>query len=104
MNDLPSLLAGVAADLLSGKTAEQNKTASHSKYGFKAKEGFNIPFLTPKQLAQQLGVSEKTLERWRKDGSGPPFVKTGSKRIRYPIVGLEAWIEANLHQTNSDSQ
>ncbi len=103
MKDLPSLIAGVAADLLSGKTAEQNKIASQSKYGFKAKRGG--PFLSPKEVSQQFTLSLKTLERLRKNGGGPPFIKTGSKHIRYPITGLDAWVDAQLEKTTtSDSE
>lgn len=101
MKDLPSLLAGVAADLLSGKAAEKNKIASQSYYGFKQKEGLNIPFMTPKRLAEQLGISVKTLARMRKDGSGPPFKKIGRKHIRYPIADLEAWIAENNQHPDS---
>ena len=81
MKNLTGPLAGVAADILSGKDAEQRKIASQSHYGFKEKEGLNIPFISAKKLAQQLGVSLKTLERLRKRGGGPPFVKIG-KRIQ----------------------
>lgn len=103
MKDFASLFTGVATDILSGKTAEQNKIAGLSKYGFKTGNAI-VPFLKPNELARLLSVSLKTLERWRKDGSGPPFIKTGTKRIRYPIIGLEAWADANMNQTISDSK
>ena len=73
-----------------------NKVASHSVYGFKAKEGAFITFLTPKQLAAHLQVSLKTLERMRANGSGPPFVKIINKTIRYPIVTLDAWVKSRM--------
>jgi excisionase family DNA binding protein len=91
MLDIPSLMAGVAADTLSGATAEKYKIASQTKYGFVQRPGFNYPFLTPKRVAELLGVSVKTLERMRKDGSGPPFKKIGKKHIRYSVVELDAW-------------
>lgn len=37
-------------------------------------------YLTPKQAADYLGLSPKTLEKWRAAGTeGPPFVKMGAK-------------------------
>lgn len=74
-----------------------NAAASKSIYGFKQKEGVNVPFLTPKRLAEQLGVSVKALERMRKDGSGPPYTQFGKRFIRYPITTLDAWVSAALH-------
>lgn len=91
MKDLPSLIAGVAADSLSGAVADKQKSASQSHYGFVQKPGFNIPFLMPKRVAELLGISLKTLERMRKDGSGPPYRKIGKKHIRYSVVELDAW-------------
>jgi predicted site-specific integrase-resolvase len=48
--------------------------------------------LTPRQLAERWHLSEKTLERWRHEGSGPAFLKVGA-RVLYPVQHIEA-IEA----------
>ena len=45
--------------------------------------------LSPRQLAARWGLSEKTLERWRMLGTGPAFLKLGS-RVLYPIDAIEA--------------
>ncbi|MGU3387854.1 helix-turn-helix transcriptional regulator [Methylobacterium sp. D53M] len=37
-----------------------------------------------------LGVSKSSLDKWRLDGSGPPFHKIGS-RVRYLEPDLDAW-------------
>lgn len=50
-------------------------------------------FLTPRELAVAFQVSTKTLERCRKSGSGPPFIKIGTKHIRYPLAGLSEWVK-----------
>lgn len=47
-------------------------------------------FWTTKQLARKYGVSPRTLERWRGDGTGPPFTKKG-KTIRYPKRKAQDW-------------
>ena len=89
--------AGMAEEILSNhsKHIELLKKMSESYYGLKAQPGKFIPFLRPKQLAQQLSVSLKTLERMRKDGSGPPFKKICNGTVRYSIVELEKWLGAN---------
>lgn len=50
-----------------------------------------IRLLTPPEAAAFLQVHFRTLENWRADGSGPPFVRAGHQ-IRYPIDGLVAWL------------
>lgn len=49
--------------------------------------------LTTQQLAARWHVSEKTLERWRNQGTGPAYMKVVG-RILYPVQHIEA-IEAN---------
>jgi hypothetical protein len=44
---------------------------------------------TPRQLAQRWHISEKTLERWRMQGTGPAFMKLGG-RVLYRIDQIEA--------------
>jgi hypothetical protein len=36
-------------------------------------------------------VSVRTVEGWRHDGSGPPFVQVG-KGVRYDPVKVQAWL------------
>jgi len=45
--------------------------------------------LNPRQLAARWGLSEKTLERWRMLGTGPAFLKLGS-RVLYSLAEIEA--------------
>ena len=45
--------------------------------------------LSPRQLAARWGLSEKTLERWRMLGTGPAFLKLGS-RVLYSLAEIEA--------------
>lgn len=52
------------------------------------------PLLPPKALAERLGVSVKTLERWRLHGEGPPFVRVSRKVIRYRASDVDAFIRA----------
>ena len=45
--------------------------------------------LTPRQLAARWQVSKKTLERWRREGTGPVFLKFVG-RVLYPVQHIEA--------------
>lgn len=48
--------------------------------------------LTPKEAADYVRHSERTLIRWRNARTGPPWVKTGGK-ILYRRKDLDAWLE-----------
>jgi predicted DNA-binding transcriptional regulator AlpA len=48
-------------------------------------------YLTPKNLAQALGVSERTVARWHRFREGPPRVEIGRK-IFYRLESVNAWI------------
>lgn len=47
-------------------------------------------WLTTKEAAEYLGVSDKQLRRWRQTkGAGPVFVRYSARTVRYPLAGLE---------------
>ena len=54
----------------------------------KARQG--SPFITARQAAHYLGLSEKTLEKMRASGRGPHFRKHG-RFVRYHIDDLDMW-------------
>lgn len=55
--------------------------------------------LTPEQTAERLGVTVGTLANWRTAGDGPPYVKMGSKLVRYPEDDLRSWLTENTVRT-----
>jgi hypothetical protein len=57
--------------------------------------------LTPRQLAARWQVSEKTLERWRHEGTGPSFLKIVG-RILYPLAGIETIEARHTHPVASN--
>ena len=57
--------------------------------------------LTQKPLSQIIEVSERTLERWRVEGSGPAFVKAGRKCL-YRMADVDAWLSANRRTSTGD--
>jgi predicted DNA-binding transcriptional regulator AlpA len=49
-------------------------------------------YLTPRQLAAQLGCYEKTLSRWHAARSGPPRVTIG-RRLLYRRTAVADWLQ-----------
>ncbi len=52
----------------------------------------------PRTAAAAVGVSLETLKRWRLNGTGPAFCRLGSRRVRYRLADLDAWLVANRQQ------
>lgn len=71
--------------------------------------------LTPRQVAEQLEVSERTLARWRANRRlneqlevsdmtlilGPPFIELG-RTVRYSQGQLERWVRAGDPEVTTD--
>ena len=55
------------------------------------------------EAAEYLGMSLSWMQRSRWDGSGPPFVKL-NHAVRYRQSDLEAWIEARLQRSTSETR
>ena len=53
-------------------------------------------FFTESETAKFLRLSPRTLQRYRREGSGPAFVKLGT-RIRYRVRYVAAWTQAHTH-------
>ena len=49
---------------------------------------------TPAQVSEMLGVSVKTLEKWRWERRNLPYVKLGTA-VRYRESDLEAWLDGH---------
>ncbi len=50
--------------------------------------------LTEKEAARFLSMSFRTLQSWRSESKGPPYLKLG-RSIRYRKSDLLAWVEKN---------
>jgi excisionase family DNA binding protein len=59
-----------------------------------------VRLLTQSDAAKLLRLSERTLERLRLQGGGPPFVKAG-RSVRYRESDLDAWIAARVVSNTS---
>jgi predicted DNA-binding transcriptional regulator AlpA len=54
-------------------------------------------YLTTKQLAKELGVSEATIKSWRRKGIGPAYFQptdTQQARKLYPRPAVDSWVES----------
>ena len=49
-------------------------------------------YLSTRQAAELLGLSPRTLERYRGAGEGPPYMKRG-RQVRYARADLDDWME-----------
>ena len=58
-------------------------------------------YLDTRAAAAHLGLSPRTLDRYRVSGEGPEFYKLGS-RVRYRLADLEAWAETRRRRSTSD--
>ena len=57
--------------------------------------------LTTRQTAALVGLSGRTLERFRVTGQGPRFLKLG-RRVRYAREDIEDWLKGCVRRSTSD--
>lgn len=53
-------------------------------------------FLTSDEAAAELKVCERTLDRWRRLGEGPPVTKIG-RQVLYRRASLKTWLLEREH-------
>ena len=58
-------------------------------------------YLNTREAAAWLGLSPRTLDRYRVSGEGPVFHRFGS-RVRYLLADIEAWASARRRVSTSD--
>lgn len=54
--------------------------------------------LTPSEVSTVLGVSTRTLSRWRSAGRGPRAARYGHRTVRYLQTDVERWIAARAER------
>jgi predicted DNA-binding transcriptional regulator AlpA len=59
----------------------------------------NQEILSEREVSNWLGVSEPTLFRHRRDGTGPKFIQLSERRIAYRRIAVEEWLKARERQT-----
>lgn len=58
--------------------------------------------LTTKEAARYLGVSKAFLDRDRWAGAKIPFVRIGSRAVRYELSALEAYVRSQIRRSTSE--
>ena len=58
-------------------------------------------YLSTRQAAEWLGLSPRTLDRYRVSGDGPAFHRFGG-RVRYRRADIEAWAATRRRASTSD--
>jgi excisionase family DNA binding protein len=58
-------------------------------------------FMTEREAAERLGLSVRTLQKWRLLGSGPEFLKLGHA-VRYDPEDLERYVESARRRSTSE--
>ena len=61
----------------------------------------NLQYLTEKQVARILGISHRTLQRWRSIGGGPSFSKLG-RVVRYEFAVVAEFAKTRERTSTSD--
>jgi len=59
--------------------------------------------LTTTEAATYLGVSKAFLERDRWAGARIPFIKVGTRAVRYRLADLDAFLDLQVRQSTSDN-
>ncbi len=49
-------------------------------------------YINEREAAVMISVSVKTLQRWRHNLSGPPYIKL-KHLVRYPVEDLQSWLD-----------
>ena len=57
--------------------------------------------MTTAEAATYVGLSRRTLERYRVTGEGPTYLKNGG-RVFYRQADLDQWLENNRRRSTSD--
>lgn len=60
-----------------------------------------VKSMNTEQLADRLGISHRTLERWRLEGVGPIYRKLG-RRVVYLESDIQSWIDEQARRSTSD--
>lgn len=57
--------------------------------------------LTPAEVAKLLSVGERTLERWRGTGEGPPYLAISRKTVRYTEEAVMRFLASRLRRSTA---
>ena len=76
-----------------------NDTQQLATTGYSDRGAGDALWVSKYGAAARLGLSPRTLDRWRAEGTGPPWARLGGS-ARYRIGDLDAWAESQREPTN----
>ncbi len=56
---------------------------------------------TEAEAASYLGLKVYTLRKWRREGSGPEYIRCGARLIRYMQADIDSWLGQRKFQSNA---
>lgn len=59
--------------------------------------------VTTAEASRIIGFPASTLHTWRSRGGGPPFLKLGSKSVRYQRRALFTWMSTRQRANTADA-
>src|SRR5271163_1343203 len=59
-------------------------------------------YLMQEQFCERFHISDRTAERWRATGEGPPFVRLGQRKIAYRASDCERWAAARTFRHRAE--
>ncbi len=59
--------------------------------------------INEKAAAAFLGVTGRSLQKWRQVGGGPRYVSLSARCLRYRRIDLKAWSDERLRKSTADS-
>jgi predicted DNA-binding transcriptional regulator AlpA len=64
-------------------------------------DGTDQEILNEREVADWLGLSEPTLFRHRRNGTGPKFIQLSARRVAYRRSAIEGWLKERERDTLS---
>jgi predicted DNA-binding transcriptional regulator AlpA len=59
-------------------------------------------YLTESEFAGRYHLGRRTVQRWRRTGEGPAWVRLGQRRVLYRLSDCETWAAARTFRHRAD--
>ena len=69
-----------------------------------APEAGNEVLLNPAQLGEWLGVTRRTVDKWRSMGIGPQALRIGPRKVLYRKSDVLAWLDTSAIPLSGNSE
>jgi predicted DNA-binding transcriptional regulator AlpA len=59
-------------------------------------------YLSEQEFAARYHLGRRTVQRWRRTGDGPPWVRLGQRRVLYRLSDCEEWAAIRTYAHRAD--